>query len=174
MPRDRTPIPRWIWGLAVAGALSLGGLLLVVAVVILVAANGGDTTAADYEPLPRSERAATATARERSRPTATSERPSTHSVVYRVTTTGGMHPISLTYTNASGNTEQLETNTSRVGVWEQRLQMQPGEFVYLSVQNRAERGGVECEVYVNGKRVEQAKSDGAYVIASCSGSLPRN
>lgn len=105
------------------------------------------------------------------RPTATPR--STYNVVYRVTTLRPSHPISLTYENETGNTEQLETRTNRQNLWTKRFEVARGEFLYVSVQNRAETGSVECEILIDGIVVEQAESQGAYVIATCSGSAPR-
>lgn len=76
----------------------------------------------------------------------------------------------LTYTNSSGNTEQKSAQ-SAVGQWAtvDSFSTDRGEFLYVSIQNARETGGVECRIRVNGVVIETAKSTGAYVIATCSG-----
>lgn len=78
----------------------------------------------------------------------------------------------LTYNNAGGNTEQRSGAGSADGEWGQVASYRAGrgEFVYLSIQNSHETGSVECRILVDGEVIESARSSGAYVIASCSGS----
>lgn len=47
-----------------------------------------------------------------------------------------------------------------------------GDFVYLSVQNDKYLARIGCSIYIDGKLVYQTHSEGQYVIASCSGSIP--
>lgn len=94
-------------------------------------------------------------------------------VIYQVSTSSRSHPISLTYENQSGNSEQLDT-TTRNGEWTKSLRLEPGDFMYVSVQNDQDSGTVECKILVDGRVVERAKSSGSYVIATCSGSVPRD
>lgn len=76
----------------------------------------------------------------------------------------------LTYTNATGNTEQ-RSDRSPKGAWETAAQFEtePGEFLYLSIQNSLESGSVECRILVENEVIESARSSGAFVIATCSG-----
>lgn len=76
----------------------------------------------------------------------------------------------LTYTNSTGNTEQ-RSDRSPEGAWKTAAQFraEPGEFLYLSIQNGLESGSVECRILVGDEVVESARSSGAFVIATCSG-----
>lgn len=91
---------------------------------------------------------------------------STYTVTYRALGDGTFDG-DLTYTNAEGGTEQQDAGLR----WEKTYTMRPGAFVYLSVQNKNDRGAVTCEIQVNGKVVKTSRSEGAYKIASCSGKL---
>ncbi len=44
---------------------------------------------------------------------------------------------------------------------------EPGDFLYVSVQNDSDAGLVTCEIYVNGERVSRNTSDAAFGIATC-------
>jgi len=99
-----------------------------------------------------------------SRPTA---RPSTYDIIYRIS--GSTSKASLTYENASGNTEQQDVRVP----WELELEVPAGQFLYISAQNDRDSGSIRCEIVQDGKVVEEASSSGAYVIASCSGSAGR-
>jgi hypothetical protein len=93
-------------------------------------------------------------------------RPSTYTVIYRVS--GTAKTVDLTYENDSGNTEQR----SNVELpWQRTYEMEPGSFLYVSAQNQGETGSVKCEIVVDGDVEERASSSGAYVIATCSGSV---
>lgn len=48
----------------------------------------------------------------------------------------------------------------------------PGEFVYIAVQNQKDSGAVTCRITVDGQQVAEITSSGAYVIATCDGSVP--
>jgi hypothetical protein len=87
------------------------------------------------------------------------------SVVYSVG--GTASSASLTLTNASGNTEQLESVSIP---WTRTLTMPCGDFVYVSAQNNGASGSVTCRITSDGASIETAESSGAYVIATCSGS----
>jgi len=47
-----------------------------------------------------------------------------------------------------------------------------GEFVYISVQNGNDSGSVTCKITVDGAELAEVRSSGAYVIATCDGSIP--
>lgn len=88
-------------------------------------------------------------------------------VTYRWSGTAG--GVNVTMTNRQGNTEQASDRAN-----DQELtigSMRRGEFVYISVQNTGESGSVECEIEVDGTVIERASSTGAYVIATCSGTV---
>ena len=46
-----------------------------------------------------------------------------------------------------------------------------GDHVYVSAQSREEKSWVACEVEANDQKIIQARSQGAFVIATCSGFL---
>lgn len=79
--------------------------------------------------------------------------------------TGTADRASLTYTNASGGTEQKDV----ILPWEDRLEVRRGAFVYISAQNKGERGSVTCKILVDLTTYKESTSEGAYKIASCSG-----
>jgi hypothetical protein len=89
-----------------------------------------------------------------------------HLVKYEVESRFG---ASLTYV-VGGATEQHETGA---GVQSVKFVGLPGEFVYLSAQNLESMGRVSCRIYVDGEKVQEATSAGAYVIASCHAQIPR-
>ncbi|MFZ0546246.1 MAG: hypothetical protein WAM60_12445 [Candidatus Promineifilaceae bacterium] len=86
--------------------------------------------------------------------------------------TGGIYSASLTYENQSGNTEQrdiIQGTIMNITPWTLGFSANYGDFVYLSAQNNHNDGTITCEIKVNGKVIESATSQGAYVIATCSG-----
>lgn len=100
--------------------------------------------------------------------TTTTERGPTNVVTYRWS--GTANGVNVTMTNRQGNTEQASNRAN-----DQELtigSMRRGGFVYISVQNTGDSGSVECEIEVDGTIIERASSTGAYVIASCSGTVP--
>lgn len=94
--------------------------------------------------------------------------PTMHTVTYQIGGTG-RNSVDLTYENASGNSQQETINVP----WSIEFQAPAGQFVYLSGQ-LAVRGKstVTCKILVDGQVVEEAESEGEYVIATCSGSVP--
>ena len=89
----------------------------------------------------------------------------TYSVRYRVV---GAH-FDVSYSYASGATEQQDQQVRR---FEREFDAPAGAFLYLSAQNNDEDGGVRCLIDIDGERVQYAASQGDYVIASCSASVP--
>lgn len=93
--------------------------------------------------------------------------PATYEVTYSVG--GSTTAASLTYENEGGNAEQK----AQVGVpWATTFRVESGAFLYVSAQNKNESGSITCEIKLDGAVIEQASSDGAYTIATCSGSAP--
>lgn len=129
-------------------AKAVGGLVIVLVVIAYCGgAFGGDSGFDPTSPVV---------------PTACTE-----SVTYAVS--GSAQTVSLTLQNSSGNTEQVES----VSVpWSEVNTFDCGEFVYLSAQNNGDTGTVFCDIRVDGRVIESANSSGAFVIASCSGSVP--
>lgn len=74
---------------------------------------------------------------------------------------------SITYENEGGNTEQGSVS----GSWSTGFEVEDGQFLYISAQNNNSSGTVSVEIYVDGDKVENASSSGAYVIATASHSV---
>lgn len=92
--------------------------------------------------------------------------PKVHTVQYEAD--GDGRRVSLTYENAQGGSEQTEYHTP----WRKTLTDVPtGQFVYLSAQNQTDSGTITCRIYVDGTLWRESESSGAYVIATCSGSV---
>ena len=70
-------------------------------------------------------------------------------------------------------TMETPTGTSQLRVGEEASysynDFEPGDFLYISVQNDADRGAVECAIYVDGEKVSSNYSDAAFGIATCEG-----
>jgi hypothetical protein len=99
-----------------------------------------------------------------------SSAPASYQVTYRVA--GYKSSGSITYANAGGDTEMRgEEYFSDAQPWEKTFSAKPGAFVYVSVQNKKDYGVVSCAILLNGTVLKESRSEGAYVIASCSGSL---
>jgi hypothetical protein len=92
--------------------------------------------------------------------------PTTRKVKYSIT--GTTNSASLTLSNPDGGTEQYDV----VVPWEKSYSMYPGDFVYISGQNNRDHGSITCQNFVDGNVMKESNSSGAYVIASCSGTLP--
>jgi len=75
---------------------------------------------------------------------------------------------SLTLSNASGGTEQIEVRVP----WTKAFSMEQGDFAYISGQNDRDNGSITCKILVDYQLYKVSESSGAYVIASCSGSVP--
>lgn len=83
-----------------------------------------------------------------------------YKVTYRV---DGSGTASLTYANETGGTEQREVSLP----WEKRFDGKPGQFLYLSAQDK--NGGTgTVSISINGRVVKDATSSGRYSIATVS------
>ena len=134
-------------------------LLVVVGVVIFVgylcSSTGTSTQSARTPTAPRA--------------TAAPAKVTTYSVVYSVRCTSGK--ASLTYRKPDGSTEQRDITVSFNGTWTQSYSFRPGQFAYISAQNRADSGAVTAKILVNNSVWREATSDGAYKIATVSGMI---
>jgi len=93
--------------------------------------------------------------------------PVTRTIKYQVR--GSASTADITMSNAGGNTEQL----SKVELpWEKTftviIKNNNYYFAYISAQNNDKYGTIRTRIFVDGKEVESAESDGAYVIATVS------
>ena len=92
--------------------------------------------------------------------------PTVYNVEYKVT--GSASTVSLTYTNSNGGASQ----ESDVSVpWSYSFKGSPDDFVYISAQNQGDNGSVTVTIYKNGSSFKTSTSNGAYVIATASGSI---
>lgn len=88
-----------------------------------------------------------------------------HRVTYRVTGYSSKG-VSVTYSNAGGDTEQKDVTLP----WSWILYpMHDGDFVYISAQVNSEYGDITVEIYLDGVLTKTSSSYGAYVIATASG-----
>ncbi len=88
-----------------------------------------------------------------------------YKVTYKVG--GTADRASITIQNASGGTEQKSVSVP----WSTSFEGRPGQFVYLSAQNKSEYGTVKATIELNGTTVQEASSNEEYGIASVSGSI---
>lgn len=89
----------------------------------------------------------------------------TYRVEYQVQ--GTARGASLTYQNAGGSSEQRDVAVP----WDMDFVATPGQFLYVSAQNKGETGTITCNILLNGVVVKTSTSQGAYKIASCSGRI---
>jgi hypothetical protein len=88
---------------------------------------------------------------------------SVYNVEYRLA--GSATSAGITIQNETGGTEQSIVRVPYL----KKLTMKAGDFAYISAQNQNDTGSISCEIWVNGKLLQESHSDGAYTIASCSG-----
>lgn len=105
----------------------------------------------------------------------------THHVVYKLTTdrhdgNGGRYcryGFDTTYQMPSGTAQKSTDVCENSGIADvDQFTGSRGDFVYLSVQNDKQFAKISCQIYIDGKLAYQTYSEGQYVIASCSGSIP--
>lgn len=102
-----------------------------------------------------------------------------HNVVYQITTDrdSSVYPscfsFDTTYEMANGTAQKRASicNGDNTTVVDQFVGSR-GDFVYLSLQNDEYWAQIGCEIYVDGKLLYQTYSEGQYIIASCSGTIP--
>lgn len=93
--------------------------------------------------------------------------PESYQITYEIEGTA-FTKAKLTYQNATGSSQQEEIEIP----WSTTFSAPAGQFVYLSGQ-LANKGTIRCRILVDGQPFKEAESKGEYVIASCSGSVPR-
>lgn len=104
-----------------------------------------------------------------------SDEPCTKNVVYEVD--GSATKIDITMETSTGNTSQqsgLSVPLTSRGESEPGLQVGTfscGDFAYISAQNQGESGSLTCRIRSDGVVIEEATSNGAYVIVTCSGEV---
>lgn len=63
-----------------------------------------------------------------------------------------------------------DTTTGKAGLASD--QFKRGDSVYVSFRNKNAAGSVTCRIEVDGKRIDEATSTGAYKFVSCAGKVP--
>ena len=91
----------------------------------------------------------------------------TKDVKYEVT--GTATAVDLTIENDNGGTSQYSDQATP---WTYSFTGYPGDFIYVSAQNQGDSGTVTATIYIDGEVYKTSTSDGAYVIATASGSIP--
>ncbi|MHA7300856.1 MmpS family transport accessory protein [Pseudarthrobacter sp. MDT1-22] len=92
-------------------------------------------------------------------------------VTYEVV--GGAKSATITYQAPTG-TAQASIKVPLVNKSGDMVtfEMDRGDFVYISAQNKGTSGNIICRISVDGKVISTVTSSGAYAIASCDGSVP--
>ena len=93
--------------------------------------------------------------------------PTFTSVVYEIR--GTADTVDITFNNDTGGTEQQSNIRVPYTISYEDFQ---DDFLYISAQNNGPTGSVIVTIKVNGETFKTSKSEGAYVIASASGSKP--
>lgn len=83
----------------------------------------------------------------------------------------------VTMRSESGGVIQLDvalpmTNTQTGTAGLESVLFKRGADLYMSLQNSEAAGSVTCRIEVDGKKVDEATSSGAYKIATCQGRVP--
>ncbi len=91
-----------------------------------------------------------------------------YDVKYEVRGGSGVSKAMLTYENSSGGTSQTTTSSLP---WTYSFEAKSGTWVYLSAQNGHGGGGVQANIYIDGDLWKTSTSNGAYVIATSSGTI---
>jgi hypothetical protein len=97
--------------------------------------------------------------------------PATHTVLYEVeadAATGSGRTGSYTIRTDTGGTSQGTGKLPMTGTYTFRT----GDFVYVSVQNGQPAGTVTCRITVDGVKLAEVTSNGAFTIATCQGKVP--
>lgn len=156
---------RSIWRI---GCLSLVGIIVLFAAISALS-GGGEDEPSSQPAAPAATNPIATSAPRAAAPTAT-RASDTRTVRYLITVGAAGSISSITYTNAQGGIEQIANFT---GDWDKVFEMKPGTPISLSGQNARDRGDIKCTIFVDGQVFKESSSSGAYVIASCSGLIPR-
>lgn len=133
-------------------AVAALALITVTAVpIVLVFAGDGETGATS--PPPADEAA----------------EPTTHHVLYEVE--GTTDWASVTMATPTG-TRQISPDVPMTRTNGERgleATVEPGEFLYISAQNKRGHGTIVCRITVDGEVIAENESSGGYAIATCDG-----
>lgn len=137
-----------------------------VAALVLAGCSSTSTTRASYTPDPAIVAAVRAAG------TMTSEAyvapvSSSHEIRYLITGSAVV-ASQISYGTLGGGISQI---TDRTLPWQKTVEASTSLIIAsVNAQNAGESGSVSCEVWIDGRRVSKNTSEGAYVIAQCSGS----
>lgn len=89
----------------------------------------------------------------------------------------GTKAAAMTLQSESGGTIQKDvalplTDTSKGTAGLSSDLFKRGDRLYISLQNKAAAGSVTCRIEVDGKKIDEATSSGAYKVVSCVGRVP--
>ncbi|MGE0811555.1 MAG: hypothetical protein AB7N69_13245 [Immundisolibacter sp.] len=73
----------------------------------------------------------------------------------------------LTYTNATGGTEQHDVNIP----WNRRFFARKGDTPYIAAQNKSSDGTIAVLIYLNGEAIKTSESSAEYGIATAGGRI---
>lgn len=84
---------------------------------------------------------------------------------------------SVTLRTESGGTIQKDValpmgNPSTGEMGTESLAFKAGDFLYIALQNKESSGSVTCRIEVDGKKIDEATSTGAFKVATCQGRVP--
>ena len=83
------------------------------------------------------------------------------------TVSGSTQSASVTYSSGQGATSQRDV----IVPWTSApIQVEPGDFLYISAQNTGNHGTITVKIMSDGMAIRQSTSSGAYAIATASGS----
>jgi hypothetical protein len=86
-----------------------------------------------------------------------------HSVRYEIS--GTPSTVSLSYENATGGSEQRDVHPP----WTLSFQTLTWEHIGITVFNPNFSGSVTCRLYVDGRLIQEATSEGGFKWATCDG-----
>jgi hypothetical protein len=96
--------------------------------------------------------------------------PANTSTAVQYQISGSVMGATITYQNATGDTEQQDISLP----WTYpTFRASSGQFVYISAQIAGnDPGTITCKILVNGSVYKTSTSNGQYVIVTCSGMVP--
>lgn len=98
-----------------------------------------------------------------------------HTVVYQAEG-AGTAAAAYTWATDDGGTSQgdidlpLKSQAGDNGI--ELYRFKTGASLYLSIRNTTDAGAVTCRILVDGAKVSEVTSSGAYKIATCTGKVP--
>lgn len=90
---------------------------------------------------------------------------------------GTARGANITYTDGNGNIQQMmgkavPLTRSTDGGDGLRINAKHGAYVSILAQNAGDSGTLTCSIEADGVTINTGRSDGAYAIVNCSGTVP--